>query len=365
MKNLSLPSKIYIVRPNLKVQAAESHISNGLRDGFLEQNLNCEIINSLELIKQEENILIIDDLANYRSERNISCAEKLSQKGIVIALWVYWPILKESKYYSLHNKLISKHLNIFKIIYGERETISMREFEKFTNRKYYKIPNASPIIPKNKYCNKFNHSKKDNFDVIFIGSNMKSKLFLFKKVIPLLKKINPSIKVGLFGRGFNKRVRIANAIIKISNIFIAPLSKKFNYFVNERMSKLNQVVSMERELSLYQNSKICINYHEDTPQHIIYNLRYFKIPYYGGFQLVDSPLKVSPYFNNNQVVHINSNDEKEWVDIINHYLTHPLERYKIQINGNKRALKYHSYKERSRIFLNLYSDLQEKNKFKK
>jgi hypothetical protein len=279
-------------------------------------------------------------------------------------LWVYWPILKDSKYYSLHNKLIKKHLNIFKIIYGEREPISMRDFENFTNKKYYKIPNASPIIPKKKYLN-FNNSKKDNFDVVFIGSNMKSKSFLFKKVIPLLKKTNPYIKVGLFGRGFNKRVRIANFIIKIANILVAPLSKKLNYFINESMSRLNHVISMERELSIYQNSKICINYHEDTPQHIIYNLRYFKIPYYGGFQIVDSPLKVSPYFNNNQVVHINSKDAKKWVDVITHYLTNPLERYKIQIAGNKRALKFHSYKERSRIFLNLYSELVQKEQLKK
>tara|TARA_Y100000589_G_scaffold176803_1_gene167630 strand:+ start:1431 stop:2528 length:1098 start_codon:yes stop_codon:yes gene_type:complete len=365
MKNLTLPSKIYIIRPNLKVQAAESHISNGLKDGFLDLKFNCKIINSLELIKEEENILIIDDLANYRSERNISYAKKLYEKGIIIALWVYWPIPKESKYYQLHNKLIRKNLNIFRILYGERELTSMSDFEKLTNRKYYKIPNASPKMPKKKSFNKINLSKKDDFDVVFIGSNMKSKSFLFKKVIPLLKKINPSIKVGLFGRGFNKRVRIANAIIKISNIFIAPLSNKLNNFVIEVMSKLNQVISTERELRIYQNSKICINYHEDSPKHIIYNLRYFKIPFYGGFQIVDSPLNISPYFNNHQVVHINSANEKEWVDIIIHYLTHPLERYKIQIEGNKKALKSHSYKERAKIFLSLYSDLLDKDLFKK
>ena len=86
-------------------------------------------------------------------------------------------------------------------------------------------------------------------------------------------------------------------------------------------------------------------------------MRYFKIPFYGGFQVVDSPIKDSPYFNKEEVVHINSNDEKEWVKKINYYLNNPLERYKIQLKGNQRAIKYHSYKERAKIFLNIYTDV--------
>ena len=37
-------------------------------------------------------------------------------------------------------------------------------------------------------------------------------------------------------------------------------------------------------------------------------MRYFKIPYFGGFQIVDSPLENSPYFENDEVVHISSNE---------------------------------------------------------
>ena len=74
--------------------------------------------------------------------------------------------------------------------------------------------------------------------------------------------------------------------------------------INEKMVKFNQVITTEREVNIYRNSKICINFHEDTPKHIIYNLRYFKIPFFGGFQLVDSPLNQSPYFTNEEVFHI-------------------------------------------------------------
>ena len=148
--------------------------------------------------------------------------------------------------------------------------------------------------------------------------------------MPLLKKSNPRVKIGLFGRGFNKRVRVANAIIKISNKFIKPISVKLNFLINKNMQKLNEVISKERELLIYQNSKICINYHEDTPEHIIYNLRYFKIPYYGGFQLVDSPMKISPYFDQGEVIHIDSLDENYWVDKIIYYIDNPKERALVQ-----------------------------------
>lgn len=358
MSKFKTPAKVYIVRSNLNVQAAESHISAGLQKGFLDLEINCSIVDKLDLINEEEkDILVIDDLANYRSQENIEKAYNLSNKGVIIALWVHWPIIKNSKYYLLQRSLIMKHLDIFKILYGEREVESMSDFEILTNRKYYKIPNASPPLPDNKTLSDVGFCNKNSFDIVFIGSNMKSKYFLFKKVLPLLRKKHPKIKIGLFGRGFNRRVRIANGIIKISNKYIKPLSVKLNNFINHRMNKINQVISAEREYCIYSNSKICINYHEDTPQHTIYNLRYFKIPFYGGFQIVDSPLERSPYFDNDEVIHINSNNENKWVEKINYYLSHPLERYRVQLKGQKRARSEHSYKERSKIFLNLYSEL--------
>jgi spore maturation protein CgeB len=358
MSKFKIPQKVYIVRSNLKVQAAESHISTGLMKGFLDLEIKCCIVDRLDLINEEEkDILVIDDLSNYRSEENIEKAYSLSKNGVIIALWVHWPILKNSKYFDLQESLIVKHLDIFKILYGEREVKSMHDFQNFTNRKYYKIPNASPPLPHNKTLSDVNFCNKNSFDVVFIGSKMKTKYFLFNKVLPLLRKTHPKIKIGLFGRGFNRRVRIANGIIKLSNKYIEPLSSKLNNFINQRMNKINQVISSEREYCIYSNSKICINYHEDTPQHTIYNLRYFKIPFYGGFQIVDSPLPQSPYFDNDEVIHINSNNENKWVEKINYYLSNPLERYKVQLKGQKRARRDHSYKERSKIFLDLYSDL--------
>tara|TARA_B100000242_G_scaffold223288_1_gene164058 strand:+ start:1149 stop:2231 length:1083 start_codon:yes stop_codon:yes gene_type:complete len=355
------PEKIFIIRPNIDVQSAESHISLGLMNGFLELNLNCKIIDNIKKINDgNEKTLIIDDLSNYKSESVLNHAKFLSRKGLIIALWVHWPIYKDSKFYEFHKKLIINNLNWFQIIYGEREHKSMKKFEDLTKRKYITIPNASPSLPKNflKIRNEDNH--KNNFDVVFIGSKMKSKSFLFNKVLPLLRKKNPNLKIGLFGRGFNKRVRISNGIIKFSNKFIKPLSKKLNFFVNMKMKKLNEVISSEREILIYRNSKICINYHENTPEHIIYNLRYFKIPYYGGFQLVDSPLNKSPYFDQDEVIHIDSDEAKIWVEKIIYYLNNPIERNKIQKNGNRRAISFHSYKNRARKFLNLYSDLLNK-----
>lgn len=354
----TFPEKIYIIRPNIDVQSAESHISLGLMNGFLELNLNCKIIDNIKKINDgNEKIFIIDDLSNYKSKSVLNHAKFLSKKGLIIALWVHWPIYNDSKFYEFHKKLIINDLNSFQIIYGERESISMKKFEELTKRKYITIPNASPSLPKNSLKIKSEEKHKNNFDLVFIGSKMKSKSFLFNNVLPLLRKKNPNLKIGLFGRGFNKRVRISNGIIKLSNKFIKPISKKLNFFVNKKMKKLNEVISNEREILIYRNSKICINYHENTPEHIIYNLRYFKIPYYGGFQLVDSPLNTSPYFNQEEVIHIDSDDPNIWVNKIIYYLKNPIERTKIQKKGNRRAINCHSYKDRAIKFLNLYSDL--------
>ena len=101
---------------------------------------------------------------------------------------------------------------------------------------------------------------------------------------------------------------------------------------------------------IYQNSNICINYHEETPNHIIYNMRYFKIPFYGGFQIVDSPLDNSPYFKNDEVVHISSKNVSDWVDTINFYLENPTLRNQIKKNGIVKARNTHSYKKRAEMF---------------
>ena len=78
MSILKKPSKIYIIRPNIKVQSAESHISLGLMNGFLELDINCQIISEIKFLpKKRENILIIDDLSNYRSEKDINNIAKI------------------------------------------------------------------------------------------------------------------------------------------------------------------------------------------------------------------------------------------------------------------------------------------------
>lgn len=358
MKINKLPEKIFIIRPNIAVQSAETHISLGLMNGFLDLNYNCKIIENIKDINFEnQRILIIDDLCNYKSEFDLKYAKSLSKKGIIIALWVHWPIFEDSKFYQFHKKIILENLDVFKIIYGEREPNSMDNFEALTSRKYNTIPNASPTLPYKNFLNINKDNKNNNFDIVFIGSKMKSKSFLFDKVLPLLKKSNPELRIGLFGRGFNKRVRIANGIIKISNKLIKPISKNLNLFINKNMKRLNQVISKERELLIYQNSKICINYHENTPKHIIYNLRYFKIPYYGGFQLVDAPMKVSPYFSQDEVIHIDSLDEKYWVKKINYYLNNSIERNRVKEKGHKRAINEHTYKDRAKKFIKLYQDI--------
>ena len=185
------------------------------------------------------------------------------------------------------------------------------------------------------------------------------KSFLFEKVIPKLKQSGSNkISIGLFGKGFNKRVTVSNGIIKFLNKTIKVINPVMTNNINNKISKFGTVISEGREPLIYKNSKICINYHEDNPNHIIYNMRYFKIPYYGGFQIVDSPLDKSPYFKDDEVVHISSKKVSDWVDTINFYLQNSHERLKIQQKGFLKAKKMHSYANRAIQFVNIYEQIR-------
>ena len=291
---LIINPEIYVIRPNIYTNSAETFISKSLNQGFLSLGLKSNIISSVDEIKRgSKEIFIIDDLCNYKSIEEAQKIKKFNKKGVIIALWVHWPILS-SRCKHIWEDLLINHNQIFDIFFGEREEISMGQFSQVTKRKYYVIPNASPNEP---LPLKKDFKRKNNYDIIFVGAKYKSKKFLFEKVIPLLKESHSNnMKIGLFGRGFNKRVRIANGITKIVNRTIDKINPKFSSYINKNVAEIGKVVSEGREPLMYKNSKICINFHEETPNHIIYNMRYFKIPYFGGFQIVDSPLKKSPYF---------------------------------------------------------------------
>ena len=351
--------KIFIIRKNIAVNSAESFISKGLKSGFKDLGLDCFIVSSTDEIDNKfEKILVIDDISNCTSYEEIEKRKKLSSKGIIIALWIHWPIKNQNKKNeSLWNDLLLKNNNIFQIFYGEREEKGMHQFSQIVKRDYYVIPNASP---KGLDATQEDLKMKNTYDIVFIGAKYKTKDFLFEKVIPNLKKSrNGKISIGFFGKGFNKRVRISNFLIKLVNKTIRVIEPTFANYINKKVSKIGTVIPETREPLIYKNSKICINYHEDNPGHIIYNMRYFKIPYFGGFQIVDAPLEKSPYFDNDEVVHISSNKITDWVDTINYYLDNPEARNQIKEKGFLKAKKMHSYKNRAQKFIDLYLNIKE------
>ena len=347
---------VYIIRDNIHLNSAENLISKALQRGFINIGLNCYIVSSIEEINQlQSNIFIIDDLCNYKTFDDIEKLKNFKREGIVIALWIHWPIALP-KYKSMYEDLLLKHSNLFEIFYGEREEISMDNFSELTKREYFVIPNASPeqVLPSDS-----DKKKNNNFDIAFIGAKYKTKNFLFERVIPQLKKSKSNqISLGFFGKGFNKRVKISNGIIKTVNQIIKPFNKDIAANLNKKVSKLGTVIPESRESLIYKNSKICINYHEDNPEHIIYNMRYFKIPYLGGFQIVDSPLQKSPYFNNDEVIHLSSKKISDWVDTINYYLYESEIRNKIRLKGHLKAKNLHSYSNRARKFMEIYHNLK-------
>ena len=49
MSKFKTPAKVYIVRSNLNVQAAESHISAGLQKGFLDLEIMQDVLSNFNL----------------------------------------------------------------------------------------------------------------------------------------------------------------------------------------------------------------------------------------------------------------------------------------------------------------------------
>lgn len=344
-------STVYLIRPNIEVNSAESFITLALKAGFENLGDTVYVLPHISLIPKDlaADTVVIDDLANFTQLSQLHQLRLLLQNKLAYFIWVHWPLAIE-KSESIHLEVLqtcacAPHAYFF----GERESCSVGNFEDLFGS-YSVIPNPSPPLASHPYLDP-TYVKDLTYDICFVGARYRSKSFLFDIVIPLLREKHPHLRLGLFGKGFNRRVRIANAALKGINFL--PNALPGQSALKSVFSDLSRPISTHDEPYLYRQSKICLNFHESTQNHTIYNMRYFKIPYYGGFQICDSPLSSSPYFTNDEVLHIPSMNPQEWFDTISYYLTHDLEREAIRFRGTQKAWSHHSCLDRARRFKSL------------
>jgi len=107
---------------------------------------------------------------------------------------------------------------------------------------------------------------------------------------------------------------------------------------------------------IYNLSHICLNISNDEQKNAVgaprmdANNRLFDLGMAGCFQISNAPQLVSHYFDESEVVAIDS--PTEWVDAVRHYLDRPAEMEPFRKAAHKRALADHDWKNRARAFVN-------------
>lgn len=106
---------------------------------------------------------------------------------------------------------------------------------------------------------------------------------------------------------------------------------------------------------LYNLSQVCINLSNDeqkkagTVSQMDANNRLFDLAMAGCFQISNAPQLVRHYFDESEVVAIDS--PTDWVDSIGHYLDHPDEMQPFRVAARERALADHRWENRAKGFV--------------
>lgn len=328
--------------PHLRTVGADRWIYEGWRDAFLDLGYDffelTEYDNWNKKVREARpDIFFATNIIDVSKRKDFLM--RLRYRGVKVFLVVHWP---------MHQKELEiiRDFKIADVYFGEREPESMTDFESFTKRKYYLIPNAAnkklhfPAKPVEKY----------QYDIVYLGAKLPKKKWFFNNVLlPLTKKY----KVGTFGPHWTLKDNLFRASSK--------LCKKMKFKPGQIFfDRLRVVIPPEEENQLYSSAKISLNFHErekdGSQPHYILNQRTFKIPACGGFEICDYVPALCKYFTEDEVITAGLNP-KDWFQKIDYYLTHEEERRKIQQKGTRRALRDHTYHNRVNRVIELYKSL--------
>jgi glycosyltransferase involved in cell wall biosynthesis len=110
---------------------------------------------------------------------------------------------------------------------------------------------------------------------------------------------------------------------------------------------------------IYNQSKICINIHNDRQfagldKEMDANNRLFDLAMAGCCQISNGEQMISKYFNQNEV---NAADNpEEWIQKIDYYLNNQSEREIIAHNAREKALNFHTWEKRATDFIQYIND---------
>lgn len=308
---------------------ADRWIYEGWRDAFIDMGHDfIEMRASDEpkrILGMRPDIFLVANFMDLKKYKDFLCA--LRKNGTVIAMAIDWP-MDDTRLAMIRD------FDIADIYFGEREVESIIDFERATGHAYHLIPNAAnkllhyPKAPEKKY----------EYDIVYLGAKLPKKKNFFESVLyPLMKRYS----VGVFGPYWTVKDNILRSGSKLCKAL--SFSRGVSY-----LDALRITIPPEDESALYSSAKISLNFHEreedGTQPHYILNQRTFKIPACGGFELCDYVPALRRYFTEGEVVM--ARDPKDWMDKVDHFLSHQSERDRIRRAGMQRALADHTYHQR-------------------
>ena len=207
---------------------------------------------------------------------------------------------------------------------------TMQGFKETTGHEYLTIPLAADkMLLWPDYDNRF------AADISYVGSNLPDKRSFFNECVFPLGKTHD---LRVYGQDWTR-----------ADSALGWIQRAGQYFNFKPLAKIRKPkLALEDEARIYASSIISINVHEKFQR--VHggdcNERTFKIPLCGGFEVVDNVACIKKYFDAGKEMIIAEND-KEWFEMVEHYLHNPDERLPIIEAGRLRVLRDHTYHNRA------------------
>lgn len=324
----------------IEFNSAEKWIFDAWRSGFEKFGYKVETVESYQLQEKINNFkpdILMTDICILKSKKDFKIISSATSSGIKTAMWVHWPLVPEHK----NKDYVFEKKDQISLFFGEREGIEKQFFED-TSMKYLCLTNSS----RDDIHYHGDFKKNLETDILYIGTRLYKKKWFEDKIINNLIK-RKDLKVKVLGLGWERKDFFIRAFRKIFKLLRLKA-------IENLLAKQTIKITSELERDLYASAKICLNFHEreedgSQPHHIV-NQRTFKIASCGGFQIVDKVNALKKYFDDDQIVSLDLNQD-EWLKKIDYYLENPSERNKIKMNGHKRALKDHYASNRVKVLL--------------
>jgi len=337
--------KVLYHSPTLHSIYAQRTILQGYRNAFLDMGHEFEILtaddNSSQVFERyRPDLFITSSFSWYRKYLNFHDLRQFRREGVFTLVKVdFWnspmssfrineaPSLKDDKDFLdlTQNDLYGDAY--FHVV--EQDDERMDGFSRAIGNPYYSIPLAADrisLVP----------SVDERFasDLAYIGTNLPDKRTFFKEnVFPLADKW----KLKIYGQDWTKTDYLLGWVQRAGQYLNIPVLRSL------RKPKLE----FSDEAKIYRSAGISINVHEAYQRKYggDCNERTFKIPFCGGFQVVDNVSCIRKYFPEPGELVI-ANSDREWCDMVSFYLHNPEARKEIIDAGQQRVLQEHTYHHR-------------------